>query len=259
MDSYSAIAELYDHFPLYTQRADVGFYVDEARSSGGPVLEIGCGSGRILIPSARTGVTMTGLDASEAMLARCRHNVSAEPDAVRARVSLVAGDMRNFDLGRTFSLVTIPFRPFQHLTTVDDQLACLTSVRRHLADGGRLVFDLFNPSYERLAQPPSPEEFAEDEPFDLPDGRRVVRTFRIVAMDRANQVNDVELAYHVSHPGGRTERLVQAFGMRYLFRFEAEHLLARAGFRVDAVYSGFDRAPYGSVYPGELVFVATKS
>lgn len=259
LDSYASIAELYDHFPLYTGRPDVAFYVDEARSSGGPVLEIGCGSGRVLIPSARAGATMVGLDASEAMLERCRANLAGESDEVRSRASVVAGDMRHFDLGRTFSLVTIPFRPFQHLTTVEDQLACLTSVRRHLADGGRLVFDLFNPAFERLAQPVIPEEIAEDEPFDLPDGRRVTRSFRIVRMDRANQVNDVELVYHVAHADGRQERLVQAFGMRYLFRYEAEHLLARAGFSVDAVYAGFDRAPYGSVYPGELVFLARRS
>jgi len=93
-------------------------------------------------------------------------------------------------------------------------------------------------------------------PFTHPDGRIVTRRSRILERDPANQVFTGELIYDVAHPGGRTERLVHQYRFRYFFRFEAEHLLARAGFAVDHVYSGFDRAPYGSTYPGELIFVA---
>jgi hypothetical protein len=84
----------------------------------------------------------------------------------------------------------------------------------------------------------------------------VVRWHRIVARDLTTQVNRVELIYYVTHPDGRQERLVHSFPMRWLFRFEAEHLLARAGFAVEHVYADFDRAPFGSKYPGELIFVA---
>ena len=99
-----------------------------------------------------------------------------------------------------------------------------------------------------------------DEPeFTTPDGRRVVRKHRAVAQDRFSQVNDYELVYYVSHPDGRQERLVQAFPLRYLFRFEAEHLLARAGFDVEHLYADFDKRPHGSSYPGELLFVARKT
>ncbi len=76
--------------------------------------------------------------------------------------------------------------------------------------------------------------------------------------DRFNQVNRVELLYYVTHPDGREERLVHAFAMRYLFRFEVEHLLARGGFEVEHVYSDYDGSPYGSRYPGDLIFVARK-
>ena len=166
--------------------------------------------------------------------------------------------MRRFDLPRRFTLVTIPFRPFQHLETVDDQLACLGNVHRHLVPGGRLVFDLFNPSLDALANRPVGPEFANEPEFAMPDGRRVVRRFRITAHDRAHQTNHVELLYDVTHPDGREQRLVHAFTMRYLFRFEAEHLLVRAGFEVERLYAGWDRSPYGSTYPGELIFVARR-
>ena len=94
--------------------------------------------------------------------------------------------------------------------------------------------------------------------FVMPDGRRVTRRHRLIAHDRAAQTNQVELIYHVRHRDGREERLVHSFSMRYLFRFEAEHLLARAGFEVEHVYAGYDKSPYGSTYPGELIFVARR-
>jgi hypothetical protein len=178
---------------------------------------------------------------------------------VQDRVRLVPANMRSFELQQTFRLATIPFRPFQHLLTVADQLSCLASIRRHLAADGRLVLDIFNPSLDALVNRPLDEEHAEEPEFVTPDGRRVVRRHKTVAQDRFNQIGHFELVYYVTHPDGRQERLVHAFGMRYLFRFEAEHLLARAGFEIEHLYADYDRSPYGSKYPGELIFVARKS
>ncbi len=229
------------------------------RSTGGPVLEVGCGTGRVLIPLARSGIEIVGLDLSPHMLAVCWQSLAEEPTEVQSRVQLVEGDMRNFDLGRKFALVTLPFRPFQHLTTVEDQLACLRTIHRHLAPDGKLVLDLFNPSVPTLADPARSEEFGDEPEFTMPDGRRVLRRARITGRDYFNQVQDTELIYYVTHPDGRHERLVHSFPMRYLFRFEAEHLLARGGFEVEALYAGYDRSLYGSKYPGELIFVARKA
>lgn len=259
VDEYASIADLYDHVTLYRDRPDIAFFVDAAAHAGGPVLEVGCGSGRVLIPTARAGIEIVGLDLSPQMLGVCRERVLREPPAVQEHVTLVHADMRRFDLGRTFTLATIPFRPFQHLLNVDDQLACLSSIRRHLVEGGRLIFDVFNPSLEALVNTPLGQEIGTEPEFTAPDGRRVTRCFKILASDRFSQVNDIELIYNVTHPDGRSERLVQSFRMRYLFRFEVEHLLARAGFGVEEVYAGYDRSAYGSTYPGELVFVARKN
>jgi SAM-dependent methyltransferase len=257
-DEYAAIADLYDHVVAYRERPDVGFFVEEALRAGSPVLELGCGTGRVLIPTARAGVTIVGLDASAAMLDICRRRLESEPDGVRARVTLVAGDMRSFELSQRFRLVTMPFRPFQHLVTVEDQLACLAAVSRNLEPGGTLILDVFNPSLDALATRPPGEEMVEGPAFTLPDGRQGIRHYRITAHDRAAQVNHIEMIYLLTHPDGRVERLIHPFRMRYFFRFEAEHLLARAGFEISALYGGYDRSAYGSTYPGELLFVATK-
>lgn len=255
-DEYASIAALYDLVPAYRDRGDVDFFVGAARDARGAALELGCGTGRVLIPIARAGIDVTGLDLSDAMLDVCRARLRDEPAAVQSRASLVRADMRSFDIGETFALAIVPFRPFQHLITVDDELACLAAIRRHLAPGGTLILDLFNPSLDALANRTIGEEWIDTPAFVLPDGRRFERRGKIVAHDRANQVNDVELIYDITYPDGRAERFVHAFAMRYLFRFEAEHLLARAGFAVDAIYSGFDKQPFGSVYPGELLIVA---
>jgi SAM-dependent methyltransferase len=250
------VPELYDHVVPYATRKDGRFYLEAARESAGPVLELGCGTGRILIPTARTGIEIAGLDASVGMLEECRRRLQTEPPEVSRRISLHRGDMRDFDLGRRFRLVTIPFRPFQHLLTVEDQLACLGAIRRHLAPGARLVFDVFNPSIPNLAKPPDEAENGEEPPFTLPDGRTIVRWHRMIERDLITQVVAGELIYYVTHPSGRRERLVHSFRMRCIFRFEAEHLLERAGFSVEQVYADFDRSPYGARYSGELVFVA---
>lgn len=174
-EDYAFVADLYDHVVPYRERPDVAFFVAAAADAGGPVLEVGCGTGRVLLPAARAGVEITGLDSSPQMLDVCRKKLLDEPDAVRSRVTLVEADMRDFTLTqRAFALVTLPFRPFQHLTTVEEQISCLTSIHRHLADGGRLILDLFNPFIEALARTDDVGREVGDEPeFTTPDGRLV--------------------------------------------------------------------------------------
>lgn len=253
----SLFAEFYDHTPLYQTRADIAFYVEEARRAGS-VLELGCGSGRILVPTAAADVNITGLDLSEAMLARCRERLAAQPADVRSRVRLVHGSMTNFQLEAKFALVTTPFRAFQHLISIDDQLACLRSVYRHLAPGGRLILDMFHVNSSGLDNPEWMREREDTPETKLPDGRSFRRTARIAAFHRAEQVNDFEFAVYVTHPDGRSERHTESFPMRYFFPKEVEHLLARAGFRVVAVYGDFNRSPLLNDSP-DMLTVAEKS
>jgi len=240
---------LYDHVPLYLERQDLDFYVAAAKASGGPVLEVGCGTGRILLPTARAGCTITGIDSSGHMLARCRTKVAAEPAAVQSRVTLVQHDMRSFSLDGTFALITAPFRVAQHLITQEDQLQFLAAARRQLAPGGRLVFDVFNPHFDRLVSADGVER--EDTPEQrLPDGRRLRRCYRIARVRWVDQVSESELIYYVDG-----KRYVQAFEMRWYLAPELKNLLARAGFRVREVYGDFKRGPLVDGCP-EIVVVA---
>jgi SAM-dependent methyltransferase len=251
------LAAVYDHVPEYASRADVKLFVDAAVASGGPVLELGCGTGRVLLPTARAGIEITGLDLAEPMLDILRGKLAAEPEEVRRRVSLLRGDMRSFDLGRRFALVTIPFRPFQHLLTVEDQMSCLGCIERHLENGGRLILDVFNPSLEALVRK-TPTAVNESRAVaKLPDGRTIKGFDRVMTIHRAEQYLDVEIAYELASPDGSVERVVQAFPMRYLFRYEVEHLLARCGLRVVALYGSYDRAAFTDGSP-EMIFVAEK-
>jgi hypothetical protein len=118
--------------------------------------------------------------------------------------------------------------------------------------------DVFNPSLYSLTADNIGEEFGDEPEFVLADGRRVLRTHRIVERDHINQISSVELIYTVTDSEGVQERLVHAFKMRHLFRYEIEHLLVRCGFEVEEVYCDFDRRPYGAIYPGELIVVARK-
>jgi len=249
-ESVPEIAALYDGLPVYSERNDVNFYVDLCRKASGEILELGCGTGRILLPVAKAGGQITGLDYSAQMLEGCRQKL---PDALQDRVTLIQGDMTDFRLDREFSLVLIPFRPLQHLLSVEEQLSCLRSVHRHLGENGKMVFDVFNPDPKRLTGPPDREETEDTPEHKLRDGRVLRRTFRVTARRPSEQVSEVQIAYYI---GGR--RLVQEFPFRYFYRFEVEHLLARAGFRIAALYGNFDRSPFADDSP-EMIFVAEKA
>ncbi len=253
------IAEFYDHVQPYATREDLAFYTNLAGQAKGPVLELGCGTGRVLLPMLRAGAEVCGLDSSRPMLSVCVEKLAREPEAIRERAHLMLADMRDFELARHFTLSVIPFRGFQHLVETDDQLASLACIREHLVEGGRLVLDLFNPSLRMLAED-SHEEISGLEPeFDMPDGRRVARSFQVHRRDFGEQVMDVDIIYNVSHPDGRAERLVQSFPMRWLYRFEVEHLLARSGFEVAAVFEDHDGTPFSGKDGGELVVVAQRA
>jgi SAM-dependent methyltransferase len=254
----SFIADYYDASPLVAGRLqDVAFYRDAAREFGDPILELGCGTGRIAMALADAGRRVTGLDISERMLeyaTRKRNSLRVES---RERVHLIQGDMTNFDLGDKFRLVIIPFRPFQHLLETKEQLDCLACVRKHLAPGGKLILDMFQTDAERMHDTEYQKEHFVSE-YDATDGRHVRILERTAAFHRAQQRNDVEMIFEVNHPDGRAERLVFQWTLRYFFRYEVEHLLARSGFSVAALFGDFHRGSLKDDSP-EMIFVAQAS
>jgi len=243
---------LYDSVPLYAARRDVGFYVAEAKAAGGQVLELGCGTGRILLPIARAGCTIAGVDSSSQMLARCKEKLAAEAATVQARVMLQQRDIRDFALGAKYALIIAPFRVVQQLARIDDQLRFLAAVAHHLAPTGRFVFDVFNPRFDALTSADGVER--EDTPeLRLADGRTLRRGARVTRVRWVDQVSETELIYYV---GGK--RYVQAFDMRWYLAAELQHLLARAGFTVRAMYGDFARSALVDASP-DIVTIAERA
>ncbi len=251
------LAELYDLVIDYHKRADIEFYTDYCKKISGEILELGCGTGRILIPIAQSGQAITGLDLSENMLNQCRAKVSNQPPEVAERVRLVQSDMTRFKIDRLFDLIIIPFRPFQHILSTDDQIACLCSIHDHLTDTGQLIIDLFQVDMKIIANMELGKELENMPETDLADGRKLRRTHKFVAKHPAQQYNDIEIIYYLTGTDGQTERVVQAFPFRYYFRYEVEHLLARCGFRIVDLFGNMDRSPLTDGSP-EMIFVAEK-
>jgi SAM-dependent methyltransferase len=253
---YDFIAEYYDASYNRRNDIDVAFYVEYAKKAGGCTLELACGTGRVLIPTAIAGCQITGLDLSPYMLEKCRDKLAQQPPYVQKRVKLIQGDMTNFSTGEKYALITMPFRPFQHLITVAQQKACLGHIHRHLKANGLLVFDVFNPNFTRLSPNPQYTQETIDLPeTTLPDRRKLSRASRMAAFHREQQYNEVELIYYIVHPDGKKERLVQGFPMRYFLRYEMEHLLELCGFKITDLFGDFKKSAYMGDSP-EMVFIA---
>jgi len=219
---------------------DAAFYRALAEESGGPVLELGCGTGRVLLPIAALGIPCVGVDASPAMLAALRAK-NPPPN-----LELVEGRMETFDLGaRRFRLVTAPFRAFLHLLDTASQLSALANIRRHLESGGAFAFDIFDPKLAWISAPGENERL--DATFTI-DGVET-RRFAKVRTDLATQIMDVTFRFEPAQTDGNT-----TVRLRWFYRYEMEHLLARAGFTDVTLYGGYDRRPWRP--EGETVIVA---
>ena len=262
MDFYHTAADLYDstfgQAELEGERGDVAFYVEEARRAGSPVLDLACGTGRVLIPIAHAGVPVVGVDSSRAMLATARKKIARLPEPTRQRIELVEGDMRSFSLGRRFDLAIIPFRSFLHLMTPADQRQALGRIREHLADAGRLVFKIFDPRLEMIASHlgQGGQALEKESEFTHPEtGRQVVEWVRR-RYDAANQTIDEERILEELEAGQVVSRTHAPISLRWVYRYEMEHLLELSGFVVEALYGGFDRGPFR--HGGEQVWVARR-
>lgn len=253
-DAYTSaeFAAVYD--AIYADRADIGFWLAMADASPGPLLEIGCGTGRVLLELARAGHEVAGLDLSRAMIERARAKLRVEAAETRGRVRLVVADMTAFELDRRFATVISPFGGFHHLRTVEQQLACLDRCRTHLEPRGTLVLDLFNPA-------PIPTECLSSEPLDddapetltdWTDGRRIRWWISVEGYRPAEQRNECLLTCEVIEDGEVVRRHVDAFALRYVFRYELEHLLVRAGFELVGLYGDYDRSPFSDGSPGMI-------
>jgi len=243
------VARFYD--PVYAQvrdGIDNDFYLARMSAAGGPVLEIGSGTGRLLREALRRGIDAWGIDVSPAMVERCRAQL---PEDRRERVSVT--DAVSMHLGRRFALVVAPFRVLSHVPSIEDQLRLLDTAHEHLVPGGTLIFDLYVPNLRLLL-----EGLSENCDFDgeWAPGRRLRRFTASAPADLSRQTNRVRMRFEWEEEDGQ-HRDTWEFEMRFYFRFEIEHLVARSKLRLEALHGDFEGGPLTAA-SRELVVVCRR-
>ncbi len=232
-----ADAALYD-YEYRRRRADVSFYRELAKQrlgSGGRILELGAGSGRVTIPLARAGFEVVAMDASAAMLGKLRTRVAALPAALARRITSVEGDLRGFELGKKFPLAIAVFNVLEHLYTRAEVDACLRCVAAHLAPGGAFAFDVQMPDLAWLLRDPA-KRWARTRFTDPTTGRAMYYSTNH-DYDPVGQIALIRLYYEPVDGKGPT-RIVK-LSQRKFFPAELEALVAHAGLRVVERYGDF--------------------
>ena len=242
---------IYDEYNHGRHEQELAFYSQELSACTGPILEAACGTGMILLPLLEQGLDIYGFDLSEQMLNTllakamkvCRTDV---PDRVTRQ------NMVDFHYDIQFEAIFIPARSFLHLTTRDDQIACLRNIHHHLRDNGRLLLNFFTPNEEALRRHININpEFTEFGNYtDQDTGAAIKVAFRQVN-DFSQQVQHITWQFQMVGTTEETHMLV-----RWIYRDEFESLAKSSGFRVTAVYSGFDKTPYSG--DGEMVWILEK-
>lgn len=250
------LARLYDAFPF---EADLPLYVEVARAQGRRVLEVACGTGRVALPLVRAGFDVTGIDASTHMLALAQDKLDAEP-GLPGKARLVHADMRDFCLAdeAPFDLALMAVKSFAYLTERQDQLRCLHTIAAHLRPGGLLAIDLLHPRPEWLGA--ARGTMRDDLLHQRADGRGTTlwRVESVVSTDLSRQVRTIRSVYEAidEHGAVVTKRFVE-WPYRWTYRFEAEHLLERAGFAIEDLFGGYAHEPFTSSSDA-MVFLARK-
>ncbi len=227
---------LYDDPILYDRMVRPGpceeFYRDLARQTGGPILELACGTGRLTIPLAQDGHKVVGLDDSRAMLRATK----AKADAEGVEITFLEGDMRSLDLGRRFPLVILCCNSLAHLTTNRDLKASLTCIARHLVPGGLFAFDIVNPDVRSLARPG-----AACVRLDVgPNPSSAIAVEEIASYDPVQQIRIAQ--WRVLEPGAAAHE-VGPLCLRVFFPQEVPLLLEAAGLELAARYGDFAGNP----------------
>jgi SAM-dependent methyltransferase len=256
-DSYEITAKYYDGaYAAKQDLVDLPFYLDLAAKSPGPVLEIACGTGRVLIPIARKGIEMHGVDNSRPMLEILKKNLQNETAEVRGRVTLHEGDMREFRLGKQFPLVIIPFRPMQHMHTVEDQIRALKTAAAHLTDDGILAFDVFYPKFEMINTKVG-EEVTEMEWKSSAD-TIVRRYFRKESVDKINQVFNFTFVYRTFKDEKVIADETENFQLSFYTYPHLQALFLLAGLEIMEEYGSFAKTPMDNSAT-EMIFLLRRT
>jgi SAM-dependent methyltransferase len=251
---YEGLAELYDWEHRDFQE-DIPLYLSFAGAVPGAVLDAGCGTGRVLVPLAKAGHSVMGVDLSADMLAAAR--AFAGREGVEDRVDLLQADLRTMELEPRFGMALVALGSFHHILTTEGQRAALERLAACLVPRGLLILDLVNPSPEWLSAGDGALVHQFSSPFPGPDGPDWLTKLVARTLFFETQQEESLLVYDRTRPDGVLTRRSLVMETRLLFRFEAEHLLRGAGFAIRNVYGNYDLGGY-LASSSRMIFVAER-
>ena len=236
---------------------EIDFYVAKARESGGPVLEVACGTGRVLWPIAHAGVDIVGIDLGTAMLEQAERKREHETREVSQRARFVRADMTNFDLGEQFALAIVPFRAFLMLLSLGAQRSTLGSICRHVRPGGRLIINIFDPRLENLIHGSTAPR------VEMAGARHPVTRNLVSATVLERKLDQVQQRLserwrfqEVDDAGTLLREEYEMLEIRWIYRYEMRHLLELSGFVIEAEMSDYFGAP--PAYGREQIWIVRR-
>ena len=224
---------------------DIPFYINKVKEYGGPILELACGTGRVTIPIAQNGLSVTGLDLLNTMLKEARR----KSKETGVKIEWIEADMAKFDLNKKFNLILIPGCAFNALLDLKSVEKCLICVKKHLKPNGGFIFDAFNPNLDILVRDPS--KIYPNAEYQDPDGRGLVIVKENTKYDKANQILLWRLSYSIA------DKIIsksKELKLRMFFPQELDAILKYNGFEIDAKYGDFEYTPFDS-NPERQIFV----
>lgn len=253
MSFYNTVAQYYDAENA-DKTDDIDFYTELAEECAGTILEIGCGSGRVVLPLAKAGYTVHGIDNNAAMLALAQARVDHAPDAYPA-LTLQAGNILNTAPPHNhYHLILLSYNMLMHFHDQPEQITLLQRLRRIIADEGLLVIDLPNAG-EVFAQP-NTDALTLERTFINPDNGHMVLQQAVTTLDRVTQLMRIVWLYDEVQGDGTLKRTVAPVVFRYFFPYEVQLLLKLAGFRVEQIYGDVDGSPFESGCPRMVILAA---
>jgi len=255
---YDKLAVYYDHdIGAGHPKEDKKFYLRLAKKTGSPILELGCGTGRITIPLLEAGYRVVGIDSSGEMLRRLK-NKTSELKLASKQLKLHHSNMANFNLKQKFPLIIIPFCSFQYLLTRKEQDNCLSRIYRHLSPKGVLALELFIQKYDFLAEKEGKQWVYERY---LPLQKIKIKRIAVLKhKDFNNQINYFQKKYKIFNKSGKClDKFELKDSVRYVFRFEMENLLEKHGFEIKNIFGAYPISKKYDYSCDKMIFVASKN
>jgi len=257
-DTNDPIVKYYDKTLAVTSSGDIAWFVEQAQASGGHVLDLACGTGRVAIALAEAGLNVAAVDSSLGMLQAFRDKLSRQPKAVQSLISIHETEMHSFDLPESFSTV-VCCDAFFHNLTIDHQLSCLHCIASHLIPDGRFVFNIPNPTIGFLSHAASSEGkiFKKRNEYPFEDTNDTILVEQAQDANLSEQTITTSLRFkRFDSKHNLIETEESSWTTRFTFRYEAVHLLYRCGFEVESLTGNYRGAPVTE--SGQLVFIAKK-